>query len=93
METGCVMKTDDVTRCHDVITHVQAIMGNGAIIVFPHNFAHSSLWYWQLQKTKNYYFEFANKWHNVRNNFNENSPSHSRLITYDITRDEFYQGR
>jgi hypothetical protein len=37
----------------DVITQAQRIMGNGILIGPPHDFEHSSLWYYQLQENKN----------------------------------------
>jgi hypothetical protein len=79
-----------VIKDHDVITKAFTIMGNGVIIVPPHDFTHPSRWYYQLLDLH------WLQWLNVHNNFHENPCSHSRVNTClqtDITRDDFQQGR
>jgi hypothetical protein len=53
-----IIRADD-TRGHDVIMHAQKIMGNGIIIIPPHNFMHPSWWYYQLYELKKYDFGWA----------------------------------
>jgi hypothetical protein len=48
IKANYVIVVDHVIRVHDVSTHAQTIMSNGAIIVSPHDFEHLSRWYYQL---------------------------------------------
>jgi hypothetical protein len=41
------LKVDDVIRGHDIM-HVQMIMGNGIIVIPPHNLTNPSHCYYQL---------------------------------------------
>jgi hypothetical protein len=52
-------------------------MGNGVLIVPPHNFQHSLHWYYQI---KGYKFELASNG-TSHNKFHENPSSHSWVIT------------
>lgn len=63
-------------------------MGNGVIIVFPHDSTLSSLWYYQLQKTKKYNFYFTNTAMKFVRNVMGILPA-IQHITCDITWDDF----
>jgi hypothetical protein len=65
-----LIKADAVIRVHDVTMHVQTIVGNGIIIVPPHDFVHVML----LLPVKGNYNDFGL----ISNaKFHENQSSHS----------------
>jgi hypothetical protein len=41
-------------KADDVIMHAQRTVGNGVLVVPPHDFEHLSRWYYQLYSLKKY---------------------------------------
>jgi hypothetical protein len=46
------IKVCDFIKDDDVVTHALRIMGNGVLIVPPHEFEHPSRWYYQSLEIK-----------------------------------------